>query len=104
MQPDSLEWLEADGLGGFASGTWSGVRTRRYHGLLLFALKPPQKRRLLMQGFVTWLESSYGRAELWPQVYVGGYRREADGVLERFSHEPWPSWRLKTSLGPVVEI
>jgi hypothetical protein len=26
------EWLEADGCGGFASGTVSGVRTRRYHG------------------------------------------------------------------------
>ena len=29
------EWLEADGLGGFASGTASGIRTRRYHALLL---------------------------------------------------------------------
>jgi Glycogen debranching enzyme N terminal len=28
---DEAEWLEADGLGGFASGTASGVRTRRYH-------------------------------------------------------------------------
>ncbi|TMA58821.1 MAG: hypothetical protein E6J80_04510, partial [Deltaproteobacteria bacterium] len=27
------EWLEADGLGGFASGTVSGMRTRRYHAL-----------------------------------------------------------------------
>ena len=31
------EWLEADGLGGFASGTVSGLRTRRYHALLLTA-------------------------------------------------------------------
>ncbi|MGH9391116.1 MAG: glycogen debranching enzyme N-terminal domain-containing protein, partial [Vicinamibacteria bacterium] len=31
------EWLEADGLGGFASGTESGIRTRRYHALLLSA-------------------------------------------------------------------
>ena len=29
------EWLEADGLGGFASGTVDGIRTRRYHALLL---------------------------------------------------------------------
>ncbi len=27
--------LEADGLGGFASGTGSGIRRRRYHALLL---------------------------------------------------------------------
>ena len=30
-------WLEADGLGGFASGTVAGIRTRRYHALLLTA-------------------------------------------------------------------
>ena len=35
------EWLEADGLGGFASGTVAGVRTRRYHALLLAATTPP---------------------------------------------------------------
>src|ERR1700761_9553417 len=32
---DSAEWLEVDGLGGFASGTTTGIRTRRYHALLL---------------------------------------------------------------------
>jgi hypothetical protein len=34
---DTREWLEADGLGGFASGTGATVRTRRYHGWLLSA-------------------------------------------------------------------
>jgi len=29
------EWLETDGLGGFAMGTTDGIRTRRYHALLL---------------------------------------------------------------------
>ena len=42
MQQD--EWLEADGLGGFASGTVSGIRTRRYHALLLTATQPPAGR------------------------------------------------------------
>jgi hypothetical protein len=28
-QRPAAEWLEADGLGGFASGTVGGVRTRR---------------------------------------------------------------------------
>ena len=35
---DRTEWLEADGLGGFASGTTAGIRTRRYHALLLTAI------------------------------------------------------------------
>jgi glycogen debranching enzyme len=38
------EWLEPDGLGGFASGTVEGIRTRRYRGLLLASLKPPTGR------------------------------------------------------------
>jgi hypothetical protein len=33
---ESSEWLEADGCGGFASGTSALVRTRRYHGLLIW--------------------------------------------------------------------
>lgn len=101
---DADEWLEADGLGGFASGTRSGVRTRRYHALLLCSLKPPQDRRALVQGFVAWLETPRGRAELWPQVYAGGFRRERDGELERFSREPWPTWRVRTSVGAVIEV
>ena len=36
----SREWLEADGRGGFASGTSTGIRTRRYHALLLAATTP----------------------------------------------------------------
>ena len=33
------EWLEADGRGGFASDTAAGIRTRRYHALLLVATR-----------------------------------------------------------------
>ena len=52
MKPDaSFEWLEADGLGGFASGTASGERTRRYHALLLTATTPPTGRMALVSGF-----------------------------------------------------
>jgi hypothetical protein len=40
LVPVPLEWLEADGLGGFASGTSTGIRTRRYHALLLTATTP----------------------------------------------------------------
>jgi glycogen debranching enzyme len=35
------EWLETNGLGGFASSTIVGLNTRRYHGLLVAATKPP---------------------------------------------------------------
>lgn len=44
----TLEWLIANGLGGFASGTVSQVITRRYHGYFLPAVSPPAERRLLV--------------------------------------------------------
>ncbi|MEQ4305521.1 amylo-alpha-1,6-glucosidase [Plantactinospora sp. B6F1] len=40
------EWLVPDGLGGYAMGTVSGLRTRRYHGLLMVAGETPAARRL----------------------------------------------------------
>jgi len=42
------EWLVTNGLGGYAAGTVSGVCTRRYHGLLVAALKPPVHRCVLL--------------------------------------------------------
>jgi len=45
------EWLATNGLGGFASGTVSGVLTRRYHGLLVASLEPPLGRTLLVSKF-----------------------------------------------------
>ncbi|MDT8436171.1 MAG: amylo-alpha-1,6-glucosidase [Gemmatimonadota bacterium] len=43
-----LEWLETNGLGGWASSTVSGAHTRRYHGLLVAALRPPLGRFVLL--------------------------------------------------------
>ena len=42
------EWLETNGLGGFASSTIVGLNTRRYHGLLVAATKPPGGRLVLL--------------------------------------------------------
>jgi predicted glycogen debranching enzyme len=47
-ESESREWLLADGLGGYASGTVAGTPTRRYHGLLLAATDPPAGRTLLV--------------------------------------------------------
>ena len=42
------EWLVTNGIGGYASGTVAGLTTRRYHGLLIAALKPPLGRTPLV--------------------------------------------------------
>jgi hypothetical protein len=41
------EWLETNGLGGFASSTIIGLNTRRYHGLLVAATTPVGRLVLL---------------------------------------------------------
>jgi predicted glycogen debranching enzyme len=45
---EQREWLVTNGIGGYASGTVAGLPTRRYHGLLIAALKPPLGRTLLL--------------------------------------------------------
>src|ERR1043166_5696720 len=42
------EWLETNGIGGFSSSTIIGLNTRRYHGLLTAATKPPVGRFVLL--------------------------------------------------------
>src|SRR5215469_15638658 len=101
---DQSEWLEADGRGGFASGTSTGIRTRRYHALLLSATTPPTGRMVLVNGFDAWIETSAGRFELTSQHYapdvIGG-----DGAqrIEQFTHEPWPRWIFKFEDGTRIE-
>ena len=42
------EWLITNGLGGYASGTLSGMPTRRYHGPLVASLSAPHGRTLML--------------------------------------------------------
>jgi glycogen debranching enzyme len=103
---DEREWLEPDGLGGFAMGTVSGVRTRRYHGLLLTATTPPTGRMMLVNGFDAWVETASGRYAISSQRYAGGEIAQAgvvhpDGALriESFTTEPWPTWTFRLEDG-----
>jgi predicted glycogen debranching enzyme len=101
--PDA-EWLEADGLGGFASGTVGGVRTRRYHAVLLAALEPPGRRCVLVNAVEAWVETGAGTFALSTHLYVPGVRHP-DGVsrLVEFGPEPWPTWRHRLPEGVEVE-
>jgi predicted glycogen debranching enzyme len=42
------EWLVTNGLGGYSSGTLTGIVTRRYHGLLVAALPSPVGRMVML--------------------------------------------------------
>ncbi|MDI6102489.1 amylo-alpha-1,6-glucosidase [Actinoplanes sp. NEAU-A12] len=97
------EWLVPDGVGGYAMGTVSGLRTRRYHGLLVVADHTPASRRL-------------GLASLDPVVTCPsgavvrlGVHEWADGAISPTGHrllagfalvDGVPRWRWR--LGEVV--
>ena len=97
------EWLEADGLGGFASGTVSGIRTRRYHALLLAATKPPAGRMVLVNGFDAEIETAACLFALTTQRYSPGVDAP-DGItrLESFDLEPWPQWTCAVPGGKII--
>src|SRR6187401_2559067 len=61
------EWLVTNGLGGYASGTVSGITTRRYHGLLIAALPAPLGRMMTLSHL-----SEKMRLKSGAEVYVGG--------------------------------
>ncbi len=66
------EWLVANGLGGYASGTLIGINTRRYHGLLVAALAPPVERTVLVGGLVEWAAYDGRRYPLSSHQYGDG--------------------------------
>jgi len=103
LRDRSREWLEADGLGGFASGTVSGVRTRRYHALLLTARRPPTDRFVLVNGFDAWVETQSGRFAISSQRYgPDAIFPDGETRLVGFELEPWPTWTYELEDGTRV--
>src|SRR5947207_10677492 len=88
------EWLCTNGLGGYASGTVAGLLTRRYHGLLVAALKPPVGRTLLVAKLDETAEHGGRRYSLFTNRWHNG-SVSPDGYryLERFRLEDTvPVW------------
>jgi predicted glycogen debranching enzyme len=97
------EWLVPDGRGGYAMGTVSGLRTRRYHGLLVVSGDPPAVRHLGL--------ASLDPVLIWPsgaQVRLASHEWASGAVepqghrhLERFDLvDGVPRWRWR--IGDLV--
>src|SRR5690348_960572 len=84
------EWLEANGIGGFASSTVAGINTRRYHGLLTAALQPPVGRFLLLSKLEETLCIGNDRIELSSNRYPGTIYPEGHKHLSEFRLDPYP--------------
>jgi predicted glycogen debranching enzyme len=102
MRPDA-EWLETDGLGGFASGPVNGPRTRRYHALLVTARNPPGNRVVLVNGYEPWVETPAGRWPLASQRYVPDViAPDARESVTGFTTDPWPTWTYRLPDGTEI--
>jgi predicted glycogen debranching enzyme len=101
---DRREWLEVDGLGGFAMGTVCTLRTRRYHGLLVSATLPPSGRMALVSGLEVAVEMPAGTLALSSQRY-GEDVIHPDGAsrIAGFETRPWPKWTYQLGAGATIE-
>lgn len=88
----SREWLETNGIGGFASGTISGANTRRYHGLLTAATKPPLGRVTVLSKFEETVEIDGQQYELSSNQYPGVVSPTGFVYLKEFRLDPFPVW------------
>src|SRR5271166_3835485 len=84
------EWLETNGLGGFASSTIAGLNTRRYHGLLVAATKPPVGRMVLLSKIEETLVIGGRRFELSCNRYPGVVHPQGHMLLKQFRQDPFP--------------
>src|SRR5467141_3748248 len=86
------EWLVTNGLGGYASGTVSGVATRRYHGLLIAALPAPLGRIMTLSHLSEKVSLKSGR-----DVFFGGDEL-AEDALALHGAEYLVDFRLEVGL------
>lgn len=110
------EWLLPDELGGFAMGTALGMPTRRYHGLLVAAVRPPVERMVVLTQIVEHLmlepgaapgpETAEQPAEHWltPLRFEDGQRPTDAGLLTGFEKGPsWVRWAFTLPAGGTIE-
>src|SRR5678815_4330125 len=86
------EWLETNGLGGFASSTIAGINTRRYHGLLVAATEPPVGRKVLLSKLEETLVIGGRRYDLSTNQYPGVVHPQGYQYLKAFRLDPFPAY------------
>ena len=86
------EWLETNGIGGYAASTVSGANSRRYHGLLVAAAKPPLGRAVLLSKFDETIVIDGARYDLSCNQYPGSVYPEGYKYLTGFRLDPFPVW------------
>jgi predicted glycogen debranching enzyme len=87
-----FEWLETNGLGGWAGSSLPGCHTRRYHGLLMAAVVPPAERMLLVSKLDECLIWNGDRYELGTNDYGDAISPSGFQWLVSFKKDLFPEW------------
>ena len=91
------EWLETNGIGGFASGTIAGSNSRRYHGLLTAATKPPLGRLTLVSKIEETVIVNGEAFELSSNQYPDSVHPKGFEHMTAFRLDPFPIWTYSVS-------
>lgn len=116
------EWLHTNGAGAYASSTLACMHTRRYHGLLVAALDPPEGRHVFLShvdvtiarprgmaaaaardggGPPPSVRGALSRWELGKHQFPGIDPDKGPLYLERFDQDPLPRWTYSVPLGKL---
>ncbi len=89
------EWLLTNGIGGYSMGTASGANSRRYHGHLVAATKPPTHRMVLLANIEAFVQADGSPIGLSCNQYQGALFPEGYLHTEGFSVGRQADWFFK---------
>src|SRR5690348_5088404 len=89
------EWVGGNGIGGYASSTPAGRNTRRYHGRLVAALKPPVDRTVL-------LSSIEEEVQIGDRLFLLGANEYPEGKIHPSGFVYIDEFRLENGLPVTV--
>jgi predicted glycogen debranching enzyme len=96
------EWLETNGLGGWASSTIIGANTRRYHGLLVAAMQPPVGRMVLVSKMDETILLNEQRFELGCNQFPGAVHPQGYQHLQAFEKDVFPIFKYEAA-GIIIQ-
>lgn len=101
-QLKELEWLETNGLGGWAMGSLSTINTRKYHSWLAASFNPPTDRQVVIPK----LSENLTLGDVYCSLDANQYGEELHpngwNYLHSFERELYPKWSFKTELGVLT--
>ncbi len=85
-----LEWIETNGVGGYASSTVTGANTRRYHGLLIASTHPPVGRMNVLSKLDETIIVGENKFDLGTNQYPGALHPRGFQYLDQFERDLFP--------------